>query len=331
LFSSLKQFKVSKTHIGKRLDKFLIEELEGKSRSSIQTSINSGEILVNNTVVKTGYKLKENDLIIININENLQERIQPEDIYINVVYEDDHLIVINKPAGMVVHPGAGNKSGTLVNALLYHCNKLSMLSGSLRPGIVHRLDKDTSGLLVVAKNDSTHIKLQEQFQTREIQRVYQAIVWGVPFQKKGEIETFISRSRKDRKKMAVSDTRGKEAVTSYKLIKEFQYLSLLELRLNTGRTHQIRVHLNHLNMPVFGDPVYNGRKSQLRRLPSHLQKRGEALLKKINRQSLHAKELSFIHPKNNEKMNFITDLPEDMNQILNKIEDVLLLKEVRNN
>ena len=326
----MKQFIISRNHIGKRLDKFLIEEIPEKSRSSIQNSITKGEILVNNAVVKTGYKLKENDRIVININENLQERIQPEDISLNIVYEDDHLIVINKPAGMVVHPGAGNRSGTLVNALLYHCNKLSELSGSLRPGIVHRLDKDTSGLLVVAKDDFTHKKLQEQFQTREIKRVYHAIIWGVPFQKQGEIETFISRSRKDRKKMAVSDVRGKEAVTFYKLIKEFQYLSLLELKLNTGRTHQIRVHLNHLNMPVFGDPIYNGRKSQLRRLPSHLQKRGEALLKKINRQALHAKELSFIHPMKNERMEFKSELPEDMNLILNKIEDVLLLREVKN-
>ncbi len=330
MFSPIKKFIISKIHIGKRLDKFLIEELNEKSRSSLQNSITKGEILVNNNVVKTGYKLKENDNITINIILDAPENIHPENIKLNIIYEDDSLIVINKPAGMVVHPGAGNKSGTLVNALLYHCNHLSKLSGATRPGIVHRLDKDTSGLLVVAKDDLTHVKLQEQFQTKEIKRVYLALIWGVPVQKQGEIETFISRSRKDRKKMTVSSSGGKEAVTNYKLIKEFQYLSLLELRLNTGRTHQIRVHLNHLNMPVFGDPVYNGRKSQLRRLPSYLQRRGAALLKKINRQSLHAKELSFIHPKDGKRMKFTSELPEDMNYILNKIEDVLLLKEIKN-
>jgi 23S rRNA pseudouridine1911/1915/1917 synthase len=330
LFSCLKQFIISKNHKGNRLDKYLIEELKEKSRSSIQNSIISGEILVNDICVKTGYKLKKNDRITINIINHRPEKIQSENIPLNIIYEDDNLIVINKPAGMIVHPGAGNKSGTLVNALLYHCKKLSMLSGKLRPGIVHRLDKDTSGLLVVAKDDKTHRKLQKQFLTKEIRRIYYALIWGVPMQKEGEIKTFITRSRKNRKKMIASYSQGKGAVTNYKLLKDFQYISLLELQLSTGRTHQIRVHLNHINMPVFGDPVYNGRQSQIRRLPSHLQKRGVALLKEINRQSLHAKELSFIHPIKQERMEFSSDLPKDMNCIINKIEDVLLLNEVNN-
>ena len=321
-----KQFIISLNHIGKRLDKFLIDEFEEESRSSIQNSISNGEILVNENIVKTGYKLKENDCISVNIKDKPAIQIQPENIPLEIVFEDDYLIVINKPAGMVVHPGAGNKSGTLVNALLYHYKNLSTVSGVTRPGIVHRLDKDTSGLLVVAKEDKTHRKLQEQFLSKEINRTYQALIWGVPLQKVGEIESFIARSRRDRKKMSVSSSQGKEAITNYKLLKDFKYLSLLQLKLNTGRTHQIRVHLNHINMPVFGDPVYNGRKSQLRRLPSHLQKRGAALLNKISRQALHAKELSFIHPHNSHKISFSTELPEDMDYILNKLEDVLLLK-----
>jgi 23S rRNA pseudouridine1911/1915/1917 synthase len=325
LFSPLKQIIISSNQKGQRLDKFLLEEFEDTSRAAVQNTINNGEILVNSMIVKTGYKLKENDCITVNIKEKPALHIQPENIPLNIVFEDDSLIVINKSAGMIVHPGAGNKSGTLVNALLYHYKNLSTVSGDTRPGIVHRLDKDTSGLLVVAKDDKTHRILQKQFLTKDIKRTYHSLVWGVPLQKSGEIETYISRSRKDRKKMVASLSQGKEALTNYKLLKDFKYLSWLELKLNTGRTHQIRVHLNHINMPVFGDPVYNGRKSQLRRLPSHLQKRGAALLKKIDRQALHAIKLSFIHPQNNEELTFTTELPEDMDYIFNKLEDVLLL------
>jgi len=326
LFSKKKQIQISSEQSGQRLDKILLDEFEEISRSSIQNLIKDGEILVNGQLVKTGYKLKENDQVSLNIKEKPAIPIQAEKIQLNIVFEDEFLIVINKPAGMVVHPGAGNKSGTLVNALLNHCKELSKVSGSARPGIVHRLDKDTSGLLVVAKDDNIHRKLQEQFLSKEIHRTYHALIWGVPVEKKGEIESFITRSRRDRKKMAVSSSEGKEAKTSYRLLKDFQYLSLLELKLNTGRTHQIRVHLNHINMPVFGDPVYNGRKSQLRRLPAHLQKRGAALLKKINRQALHAKELTFIHPKTSKEVSFSTELPSDMENILAKLEDVLLMK-----
>jgi len=326
LFPQKKQIVISSEQSGQRLDKFLFYEFEQTSRSAIQNYILDGEILVNDQVVKTGYKLKEKDQILINIKEKPDTYLQPENIPLNIAYEDEYLMVINKPAGLVVHPGAGNKSGTLVNALINHCTELSKVSGATRPGIVHRLDKDTSGLLVIAKNDKIHKKLQEQFLSKKIHRTYQALIWGVPLEKEGEIESYITRSRKDRKKMTVSSSKGKEAKTNYKLLKDFQYLSLLELKLNTGRTHQIRVHLNHINMPVFGDPVYNGRKSQLRRLPSHLQKRGDSLLKKINRQALHAKELTFIHPHNSKEASFSSELPKDMKGILDKLEDVLLLK-----
>jgi len=326
LFSSKQQFVITSSQAGQRLDKFLIREFKELSRTVIQNYISDGDILINDQVVKSGYKLKENDQVLINIKERPAFHIQAEKIPLTIVFEDEYLIVINKSAGMVVHPGAGNKSGTLVNALLNHCTQLSKVSGSTRPGIVHRLDKDTTGLLVIAKDDNTHKKLQEQFISKEIHRTYQALIWGVPVEKEGDIESFITRSRRDRKKMIASANKGKEAKTNYRLLNDFQYLSLLELKLSTGRTHQIRVHLNHINMPVFGDSVYNGRKSQLRRLPSHLQKRGDSLLKKINRQALHAKELTFIHPQNSKKVSFSTELPEDMKYLIDKLEDVLLLK-----
>lgn len=275
--------------------------------------------------MKTGYKLKKGDLITLDIPDKSESQLIPENIPLDVIFEDKYLLVVNKPAGMVIHPGAGNVDGTLVNALLFHCNHLSSNSGQLRPGIVHRLDKDTSGLLVVAKDDKTHSLLQKQFETREIMRTYIVLVWGKPVEKEGEIATQISRSRRDKKKMAVSIGSGKQAITTYRLIKDFQYLSIMELNLKTGRTHQIRVHLNHINLPVFGDPVYNGRKSQLRRLPSYLQKRGMALLKSINRQALHAKQLSFVHPQSKERLKFESNLPEDMARVINSIKHTLLL------
>ncbi len=313
---------------GQRLDKFLQLKLTDISRSQIQNLIIQEHILINNLCVKTGYKLKNGDVISLDFPEKSVSHLSPENIPLDIKYEDDYLLVINKPSGMVVHPGAGNFSGTLVNALLYHCNSLSSSNGPLRPGIVHRLDKNTSGLLVIAKNDKIHSLLQKQFETRDIIRTYIALVWGRPVAKEGEIDTFIARSRRDRKKMAVSEFKGKQAITTYKLIKDYKYLSVLELKLKTGRTHQIRVHLNHINLPVFGDPEYNGRKTQLRRFPSYLQKRGMALLRGIDRQALHAKKLSFIHPHNNERVNFESDLPDDIAKIINSIGRILLLDDL---
>ena len=319
------KFIISENESGERLDKFLQSKLSDYSRSSIQNFINKKNVLVNNQSAKTGYKTKIDDEICLNIPEQKESDLTPEAIPLDIIYEDEFLIVINKPSGLVVHPGAGNFTGTLVNALLHHCNTLSSVNGNLRPGIVHRLDKNTSGLLVVAKDDKIHQLLQKQFDTKDIFRIYIALVWGRPVSNEGEIDTHISRSRRDRKKMAVSEFKGKQAITTYKLIKDYQYLSVLELHLKTGRTHQIRVHLNHISLPVFGDPVYNGRKSQLRRLPSHLQKRGMALLKSIDRQALHAKKLSFIHPIKNERMEFESDLPEDMEKVIGSINKTLML------
>jgi 23S rRNA pseudouridine1911/1915/1917 synthase len=309
---------------GPRLDKFLHQKYPSLTRSYLQNLILKGCVTVNGRQVKTGFQLKPGDEINISFPELQSSHIKAENIPLDIVYEDNSLLILNKPAGMIVHPGAGNYSGTMVNALLYHCKNLSGINGILRPGIVHRLDKYTSGLLVVAKNDRSHVHLSRQFENKSIFRIYEAIVWGVPGEK-GEIITKIGRSKRDRKKMTVLKDGGREAITDYHILKEYQFLSHLEIRLRTGRTHQIRVHFNHINHPVFGDGDYNGRKTQLYRLPSHLQKRGAQLLKSITRQALHAKSLQFVHPETNQTMKFNSDLPDDMQSLLEKIENTLLI------
>jgi len=311
---------------GQRLDKFLSQNHPDVTRSFLQNLISQGNITVNKERVKTGYQLKLNDEVNLLFPEIKPSHIEPEDIPLTVLYEDKSLLVIDKPAGMIVHPGAGNLKGTLVNALLFHCKNLSGINGILRPGIVHRLDKNTSGLLVVAKNDRSHVYLSRQFEEKSISRIYHTFVWGSPGNDR-KIITQIGRSRKDRKKMTVLRIGGREAITEYRVLVDFLYISYLEIRLKTGRTHQIRVHLNHINHPIFGDPDYNGRKSQIYRLPSHLQKRGSLLLKSINRQALHAKKLQFFHPETNQLLKFETDLPSDMQYLLDKIEDTLLLRD----
>jgi 23S rRNA pseudouridine1911/1915/1917 synthase len=318
-------YKIDTSETGQRLDKFLNQKYPSLSRSHLQNLILQGSVTVNSNQVKTGYQLKSNDEVKIIFPELQASHIEPEDIQLDIIYEDKSLLVVNKPAGMIVHPGAGNISGTLVNALLYRCKNLSGINGVLRPGIVHRLDKFTSGLLVVAKNDQSHVHLSKQFEHKSIFRIYHALVWGVPGEE-GDIITQIGRSRRDRKKMTVLKNGGREAITGYRILKDYLYLSQLEISLKTGRTHQIRVHLNHINHPVFGDPDYNGRKSQIYRLPSHLQKRGSQLLKIITRQALHAKSLQFIHPETDQTVKFNSDLPSDMQQLLDKIEDTLLIK-----
>lgn len=317
-------YKIDFSGSGQRLDKFLSQKYPSVTRSYLQNLISQGSITVNAELVKTGYKLKLNDQVKVSFPEIQPSHIEPEDIPLEILHEDKSLLVINKPAGMIVHPGAGNFKGTLVNALLFHCKNLSGINGIIRPGIVHRLDKNTSGLLVVAKNDRSHVNLSRQFEQKSIFRIYHAFVWGVPGEE-GEIITQIGRSKRDRKKMTVLKNGGREAITEYRILRDFLYLSYLEIRIKTGRTHQIRVHLNHINHPVFGDPDYNGRKSQIYRLPSHLQKRGSMLLKSINRQALHAKNLQFIHPETNQIMKFNTDLPADMQHLLDRTNDTLML------
>lgn len=245
--------------------------------------------------------------------------LEPEPIPLTVVYEDSWLVVVDKPAGMVVHPAQGNPSGTLAGALLYHCGQLSSGGHPLRPGIVHRLDKDSSGLLVAAKDDFTHAKLSEQFANRRVEREYWALVWGRFREREAVIEAPIGRRLKDRKRMGVT-VEGKEAITRYRVIEEFDFLTLLSLRLGTGRTHQIRVHLAHRGHPVFGDPTYGGRNRRLNQLQNKKQRElAIRLLKLMKRQALHARSLGFQHPVKEEFMKFESDLPEDFKLVLEKL------------
>ncbi len=303
-----------------RIDKFLTAQLEGSSRAKIQKYIEDERVLVNGEPVRASYKIFPDDKIVVNIPTSApSDKVIPEEIQLNVIYEDECLIVVDKQAGMVTHPGHGNWSGTLANALLFRCNKLSTLNDPLvRPGIVHRLDKDTSGLIVAAKDDGTHASLARQFADRTIEREYWALVWGKLSKKRGLIEGEIGRSKSDRKKFAVVED-GKFAATEYEVLKEFKFLSLLRLRLRTGRTHQIRVHLSHIGHPVFGDPTYHGRRINYGEMTPRFRQEISDLLKIMNRQALHAKTLGFIHPATKEHLHFDSELPADFAEVLAEI------------
>lgn len=311
-----------------RLDLFLASQIENATRSRIQKLIEAGFVTVNSKNVKTSYSVRPGDLIEAShpITPRPEEA-EPEEIPLDIVYEDKFLLVVNKPAGMVAHPAYANYTGTLVNALLHHTNSLSELNEPGRPGIVHRLDKNTSGLLVVAKDEFTHAKLAEQFSKHSAEREYRAICWGVFKDDKGEIKTFISRSKSDRKKFAVSKLEGKLAITLYEVIERFEFATYLKLNLKTGRTHQIRVHLSSINHPVFGDETYGGKKivygSQLPKMKSYVQN----LLEIMPRQALHAKTLGFIHPHKKEFMRFDSELPDDLKMLLSKLKIMEKLKE----
>ncbi len=311
-----------------RIDRFLTAQLEGSSRAKVQKYIEDGRVIVNGHTVRASYKILPNDNIVVSIPTSAPpERVVPEDIHLNIIYEDGYLIVVNKPAGMVTHPGHGNWSGTLANALLFHCNRLSTLNDPfVRPGIVHRLDKDTSGLIVAAKDDATHASLARQFADRTIEREYRALVWGKLSKRRGLIESIIARSKSDRKKFAVVEAEdadagvGKFAATEYEVLKEFKFLSLVRLKLRTGRTHQIRVHLSHIGNPVFGDPTYHGRRINYGEMTPRFRQQVTALLKVMARQALHAKTLGFVHPATKERLHFDSDLPEDFSEVLREIE-----------
>jgi 23S rRNA pseudouridine1911/1915/1917 synthase len=300
-----------------RIDLFLASQIENATRSRIQKLIEAKLVTVNGKNVKASYIVQPFD--IIEASHPITPRpedTEPEEIPLDIVYEDEFLLVVNKPAGMVAHPAYANYTGTLVNALLHHTKSLSRLNEPGRPGIVHRLDKNTSGLLVVAKDDFTHAKLAEQFSKKTAEREYRAICWGVFKERKGMIEAKITRSKSDRKKFTASSTEGKQAVTLYEVIEEFEFTTHLKLNLKTGRTHQIRVHLSSINHPVFGDETYGGRKivygSQLPKIKSRV----ENLLKIMSRQALHAKTLGFFHPHKKEFMRFDSELPVDMKELL---------------
>lgn len=310
-----------------RIDKYISNFIENASRTKVQKAINLGYVTVNGDIVKSNYLVKPEDEIEIELDYPDKQEVVPENIPLEIVFEDEFLMVINKPPGMVVHPAYKNYSGTLVNAIMFYAQQkkesLSNLNGFERAGIVHRLDKDTSGLIVVAKDEVTHRKLSEQFFHHSIKREYNSIVWGKFKKKKDEISNKLGRDKRDRKKVAVlkdDDSGGKLAITNYEVIKEFDYLSLLKLNLKTGRTHQIRVHLAHLGHPVFGDESYGGREIHASNLSSNKKAQVKNLLSQMPRQALHARLIGFIHPQSKKEVLFESELPEDMKLLLKLIE-----------
>jgi 23S rRNA pseudouridine1911/1915/1917 synthase len=304
-----------------RIDTFLTHHIENTTRSKIQKAIESGLVKVNGVIVKANYSVRPFDKIeAIQIISPRPEDVEPEEIPLDIVYEDDFLIIVNKPAGMVAHPAYANYTGTLVNALLHHTKSLSSINEAGRPGIVHRIDKDTSGLLVVAKDDYTHAMLAKQFSKHTTEREYHAICWGKFKEKEGEINTKIARSKSDRKKFTISDKEGKEAITLYKVIEQFEFTSYIKLNLKTGRTHQIRVHLSGLGKPIFGDVTYGGNKIHAGLESQKLKSRIQNLLEIMPRQALHAKTLGFIHPHTNKFVRFDSELPEDFKSLLENLQ-----------
>lgn len=309
-----------------RIDKYIASFVENASRTKVQKAINLGQVTVNGELVKSNYIVKPEDEIDIELQVEEHGDILPENIPLNIAYEDEYLLVINKPAGMVVHPAYKNWNGTLVNAVMYYAqqknDKLSSLNGFERAGIVHRLDKDTSGLLVVAKDEVTHRKLAEQFFHHTIEREYNAIVWGKFKEPKGTIDERIGHDRRDRKKyMVVKDEElGKHAITNYEVLEEYDFLSLIKLNLKTGRTHQIRVHMSYMKHSVFGDELYGGREAVGIQSTSNLKSRIKNLLEIMPRQALHARVLGFFHPIKKEQMRFEAELPEDMKAVLGKVK-----------
>ncbi|WP_114748321.1 RluA family pseudouridine synthase [Pleomorphovibrio marinus] len=305
-----------------RLDKFLTDKLPHASRNKVQKGIEDGVVRVNGNRVKTNYKIKPSDIITYWVADSHRDtEVEPEDIPLDIVYEDDELLVVNKPAGMVVHPAHGNWTGTLVNALVYYFDQLPEMSGNTgRPGLVHRIDKDTSGLLVIAKSESAMTQLAAQFFDHSIDRSYIALVWGEPKEEKGTIDVPVGRSAKNRKVMDVFPDRdqGKHAVTHYSVIQQLRYVSLIECKLETGRTHQIRAHMKYLGHPLFNDAVYGGDKIRKGTQFSKYKSFVHNCFKILPRQALHAKSLGFVHPKTKENLFFEKEMPEDMMQVIDK-------------
>lgn len=287
---------------GDRIDKFLSEQYETLSRSFIQKLLKSGEVYVGSKAVKSSYKVAEGDVITFEVPEAVEPEIEAEDIPLDILYEDHDVILINKPKGMVVHPAAGHYTGTLVNALMFHCkDDLSGINGVLRPGIVHRIDMDTTGVLIACKNDLAHNSIAEQLKEHSITRRYQAIVHGNLKNDEGSVDAPIGRHPQDRKKMCINQQNGKHAVTHYKVLNRFDKFTHIECRLETGRTHQIRVHMASLGHPLLGDAVYGPAKSPF----------------KLQGQTLHAGILGFVHPRSGEYMEFAAPLPDYFHHLLN--------------
>ncbi len=299
-----KEIRLVSDEEGVRLDSWLTEKIGGFSRSYIQKLIRDGNVEVNGKNPKANYKLKLEDRISVFVPEPEKLDVKPENIHLDIMYEDDDIIVVNKPKGMVVHPAAGNYTGTLVNALMAHCkDNLSDINGVIRPGIVHRIDKDTSGILVVAKNNEAHEKLSQMLKKHDIKRVYHAVVEGVIQEDCGKIDAPIGRHPVDRKKMAVNTRNGRNAVTYFKVLERFKRATYVEVTLETGRTHQIRVHMSYIGHPVAGDEVYGRRKQEYG----------------FSGQALHAKILGFVHPTKNRYMEFDSGLPEYFKKLLDDL------------
>lgn len=298
-------FTIETDDVNKRVDVFLNEEMEDVSRSALQKNIEKGNITVNGEKISKNYKLRLGDIVEAELPPPENIDIVPEDIPLDIMYEDDDLIVINKPQNMVVHPAPGHYTGTLVNALMFHCgDNLSGINGVLRPGIVHRIDKDTSGVLVIAKSDLAHKGLSEQLAEHSMKRVYNAIVYNSFSEESGTVDRNIDRSKNDRKKMAVVMQGGRNAVTHYKVIEKLGKYTWVELQLETGRTHQIRVHMSYIGHPLLGDPVYGPKKCPFN----------------LNGQVLHAKVLGFIHPRTGEYMEFNSELPDYFSSLIGRLK-----------
>ena len=305
-----------------RIDKFLMNRIENATRTKIQAAAEAGNVLVNEKPVKSNYKVKPADIITIVLAHPPRDKeIKPENIALNIVHEDEEVVVINKAAGMVVHPGYGNYSGTMVNALMYHFQHLPLFnSENMRPGLVHRLDKDTTGIMVMAKNEIALSKLAKQFFDRTTKRTYNALVWGDFAEDSGTIEGNIARDLKDRKKMNVfaEEEIGKHAVTHYKVLERFGYVTLVECKLETGRTHQIRVHFKHIGHPLFNDELYGGARILKGTTFSKYKQFIQNCFDLIPRQALHAKSLGFVHPTSKKELFFDSELPDDMKAVLSK-------------
>ena len=319
------KFSITGENSGKRLDIFLSNNINKFTRSYIKKLIENKKVKLNNIIVSSpSTKVKFNDQIIINIVEKNTHNIIPKNIELEIIYEDENILVINKPKGMVVHPGAGNYKNTLVNALLFKYKKnLSDINGSLRPGIVHRIDKETSGLLVVAKNNLAHSNLGDQFSKHTIRRKYLCLSWGVVRPLEGKISTLITRDKKNRQLMTVSDITGKKAITNYKTLKIFDVknipkISLIECELETGRTHQIRVHLKYKGTSLLGDKQYGKKNLKFKKINDEF----FVKLNKLSGQALHAKTLEFAHPVTNKWLSFDSNLPEGFKKILNLLENL---------
>lgn len=300
------EFVIEEKSVGERIDKFLSDSLPDLSRSYIQKLIKDGQVTVNNKIVKANYKMAAGDLLCMEEPELQEPDIEAENIPLDVLYEDADLLVVNKPKGMVVHPSAGHYSGTLVNALMYYCKEdLSGINGVMRPGIVHRIDMDTTGSLLVCKNDFTHNDIAEQLKVHSITRVYHAIVHGILKEDEGTINAPIGRHPVDRKKMSINHKNGKEAITHYKVLKRFKNFTYIECQLETGRTHQIRVHMSSISHPLLGDVVYGPAKCPY----------------KLQGQTLHAKTIGIKHPRTGEYLEVDAPLPEYFLDLLKKLEN----------